>query len=222
VGADGDARGKAARRVGLVQQVRERMLEALIQGSLRPGSVIQLSRLAEEYGVSRTPMREALNMLEREGLVQAIAYKGYLVRSIEPRDVNDVFFMRRLLEGAGARLAASQISEDALERLRMVEAPTTCTMTLREDKLFHDFHRAVIAAAGSARLNASFESVYNDVRRFQYAGIGDQRSDLVHAEHMQIVERLSERDPGAAQAAMEAHIDAMRERALAAWLTAEG
>lgn len=209
---------RSSRDITLVERVRTKILEDIIQGAMEPGSVIQLASLADQYGVSRTPVREALSILERQGLVQAIAYKGYLVRTIEPGDVNDVFFMRRLLEGAGIERATTRISDATLTRMRELHPPMADRMTLAYDDYSHDFHRTIVEAAGSPRLAAAFESVYNDVRRLQYAGIGTPRPDLIHHEHTEILDALDARDPERARKVMEDHIDQIRARALERWV----
>src|SRR5690606_32625852 len=118
-----------------------------------------------------------------------------LVRPIEPRDVHDIFFMRQLLEGAGTELAAERLDHDEIQRLRQAKLPVGEVMTLEYDQVSHDFHRTIVSAAGSRRLLDSFEGLYNDVRRLQYAGIGTPRPDLIHEEHMAILDALEQRDP---------------------------
>lgn len=209
---------RSSRDTTLVERVRTKILEDIIQGHMVPGSVIQLASLADQYGVSRTPVREALSILERQGLVQAIAYKGYLVRTIEPGDVNDVYFMRRLLEGAAIERATTRISDAALARLREEHPPLADRMTLAYDDYSHDFHRTIVEASGSPRLTAAFENVYNDVRRLQYAGIGSPRPDLIHQEHTGILDAIEARDPQRARKVMEEHIDHIRTRAFERWV----
>lgn len=209
---------RALRQESLLESVRRRILEDIIQGVLSPGSMMRLQDLAAKYGVSRTPVREALNLLAAEGLVTPIAYKGYVVRSIEPQDVYDTYFMRRVLEGAAAELAADQMSERELRQLRALKAPDVSRMTLSYDEYAHDFHHIIVVAAGIPRLTSSFEAVYNDVRRLQYAGIGNPRPDLIGHEHDLIAEALSDRDPAAARRLMEEHLDAVRTRALEQWV----
>lgn len=215
--ADG-RKTRSERTESLVETVRRLILEDIVTGRLEPGSVIRLAGLAEQYGVSRTPAREALAVLEREGLVTAIAYKGYLVRPIDPHDVQDVYAMRQLIEGAGAAAAAGRITGEALDRLASLRPPQVSKMTLDYDEYAHDFHREIIKAAGSPRLLSIFESLYNDIRRLQYSGIGNPRPDLIHAEHQQILDALRRRDAEAAQRRMEEHIDAIKRRAMEVWL----
>lgn len=213
---------RSTRTVSLVEDAQRRIFEDIIRGRLQPGTLIQLGPLADEYGVSRTPIREALKLLEREGVVQAIAYKGYLIRSVEPGDVRDVFFMRRLLEGSAAELAATRLQEPDLIKLREQQTPPGENLTLEHDKAFHDFHGVIMQASGSPRLVKAFETTYNDVRRLQYAGIGQsRRPDLIEQEHNAILERLEAKDPQGARARMEEHIDLMRTRALEAWVAGE-
>lgn len=209
---------RSSRDESLVDEARRRILEDIVRGALEPGTVIQLGGLAEQYGMSRTPVREAVKLLEREGLVTAIAYKGYLVRQVEPGDVRDVFFMRRLVEGAAVELSARRIDDATLDRLGAMRPPAGL-MTLDHDHVFHDFHRTLVAATGSPRLIKTFEAVYNDVRRLQYAGIGRSRdTDLVHREHLAIVDALRTRDTAEARRHMERHIDLMGARALQDWV----
>ncbi|WP_033292633.1 GntR family transcriptional regulator [Amycolatopsis jejuensis] len=210
---------RSSRGESLVDEARKHVLEDIIRGRLEPGSVVQLGTLADKYGMSRTPVREAIKLLEREGLITAIAYKGYLIRPVESGDVRDVFFMRRLLEGAAVQLAAQRIDDTALDHLRRMPPPGD-EMTLDHDESFHDFHRTIVAATGSPRLIKAFENIYNDVRRLQYAGIGQSRkTDLIHQEHQAILEALEARDSIEAQRLMEKHIDLMRTRALEDWVS---
>ncbi|MGW3472302.1 GntR family transcriptional regulator [Saccharopolyspora sp. NPDC000995] len=209
---------RSSRGESLVEHVRRLILEDIIQLRMQPGTMLQLTELAERYGVSRTPVREALGLLERQGLVAAIAYKGYLVKGIEPGDVRDVYLVRTIVEGAATELAATRISAETLAHLRQASPAQVEKMSLEYDDYAHDFHGAIVAASGSRRLLSVFEDVYNDVRRIQYAGIGNPRPDLIHKEHTAIVDALAEGDAGKARLLMEQHIDAIRVRALESWL----
>ena len=80
----------------LADLARERIMQDIIQSRLLPGEIVQLKNLAEAYGMSRTPVREALTQLQQSGLVLAIPYKGYRIRPLEKRDIEDVIFMRGL------------------------------------------------------------------------------------------------------------------------------
>lgn len=209
---------RGARDESLVESVRRLILEDIIQAKIRPGTMLQLTELADLYEVSRTPVREALSLLERQGLVTAIAYKGYLVKGIEPRDVHDVYMVRKVIEGAATEMAVGHFTPEQIEALRNGPPPQRERMTLEYDEYTHDFHRAVVEACGSPRLLAVFEDIYSDVRRMQYAGIGNPRPDLIHDEHSAIVDAIAAGDGAHARRLMEEHIDAVRLRALQSWL----
>jgi GntR family transcriptional regulator, rspAB operon transcriptional repressor len=209
---------RSSRDESLVEQVRRLVLEDIIQARIKPGTMLQLAELSHLYGMSRTPVREAMTLLERQGLVTAIAYKGYLVKGIEPGDVHDVYLLRKVIEGAATEIAATRITEDRLAELRAARPAQVTRMTLEYDEYAHDFHAAIVEASGSARLLAVFEDTYHDVRRIQYAGIGNPRPDLIHQEHRAILEALAARDGPGARRLMEDHIDAIRTRALESWL----
>lgn len=209
---------RSTREESLVESVRRLILEDIIQMKIRPGTMLQLSELADHYRVSRTPVREALTLLERQGLVAALPYKGYLVKGIEPGDVHDVYLVRKIIEGAATELAARKIPAETIDRLRELRPASVDKMTLEYDEYARGFHRTIMEAAGSPRLLAIFEDVYNDVRRIQYAGIGNPRPDLIHAEHTAIVDALAAGDAPGARKLMEDHIDAIRVRALQSWL----
>lgn len=212
---------RPGRDESLVARVRLVILDDLIQGRLKPGTVVRVPDIAARCGVSRTPVREALTVLVHEGVVTSIPYKGYLVREISPAEVNDVFFMRRLIEPAAAEMAAQLMDSTQLERL-LHEAgrhpPPGAAMTLEYDTVSHDFHHTIIAATRSTRLLSAFEGIYSDVRRLQSVTMGTPRPDLIHAEHLGILDALARHDGAAARALMEEHIDAIRKRAFEAWV----
>ncbi len=196
-----------------VAGVRERILRDIASGVLRLGTMVQLSVLAERYGVSRTPVREAMSLLERDGLVVSLPQKGFLLRGIEPGEVQDINVVRRAVEGAAAGLAASRMGPKVVEQL----AATTNEASPGPDHC-HPFHRAVVQTSGSARLLQLFEEMYVDVRRLAYAGLPSCPEDLVRAEHRAVLNALVRGEAGAARVEMETHLDAVRARLVRSWL----
>jgi DNA-binding GntR family transcriptional regulator len=197
-----------------VEFVRERFLDDIVQCRFAPGSVIHLSTLADRYGISKTPVREALALLRQEGLVEVAPYKGYFVRPLDIREFNDIFAMRELLEVAAAELAAAHITDEQLRELEQLRAPGAPTMTLEYDRYAHHFHSLIAQASRNAKLAEFFELCYNDVRRLQYAGIGRPQPGIIAREHDELLDALRRRDAPAAAAAMRTHIRNIRRRAL--------
>src|SRR5438132_4484728 len=135
----------------------ELIRDAIVDGRLEPGRRLKEEELARELGISRTPVREALLVLQSEGLVAAEPNRGATVRSHDAEDLDDLYQLRALLEGYAARRAAARISEEALAGLRascerfaaLVDAGAELRDVVRENNVFHS---AILDAAGSLRL----------------------------------------------------------------------
>lgn len=196
-----------------VAGVRERILHDIAAGVLRLGTMVQLSGLAERYGVSRTPIREAMSLLEQDGLVISLPQKGFLLRGIERGEVQDIHLVRRAVEGAAAGLSATRMGPRIVEQL----AATTSGSSARPDHCYA-FHRSVVQTSGSARLLQMFEEVYVDVRRLAYAGLPTCPENLVRTEHRAVLTALVRGESGPAREEMEAHLDAVRARLVHSWL----
>ena len=100
--------------------VFENLREAILEGKLEPGQRIMEVQLAEQLGVSRTPVREAIRKLELEGLVVMLPRKGAYVADMSLKDIIDVLEIRSSLEGLAAYLAADRITEEGVERLKAI------------------------------------------------------------------------------------------------------
>jgi DNA-binding GntR family transcriptional regulator len=211
-----DGRKDRAKRNGpLVGEVHVQILDDIVRGVLAPGSMIHLAQLAERYEVSKTPVREALGQLQRDGIVESLPYKGYLVRPVDIKEFNDIYLMRELLEGKAAELAAGHIEEAELAEMASLRAPVgTSGMSLDYDEYAHRFHGIIAHASRSRRLAEMIEITYTDVRRLQYSGIGHPMAEVSNREHDAIVSALRERDPERARRAMVEHIRGLKARAL--------
>ncbi|MGH7777494.1 MAG: GntR family transcriptional regulator [Candidatus Dormibacterales bacterium] len=211
-----DGRKERGERNGtLVNQVRDRILDDIVQGHLAAGTVIQLRLLADRYEVSKTPVREALSQLQREGLVESLPYKGYIVRAIDFSEFNEIFYLRQMVEGAAAELAAERMGAQELAALQALQPPAdTSGMSLDYDHYAHAFHGLIARASGSRRLLDMFEKLYTDVRRLQYSGVGHPSARESSLEHERILEAMRRRDPAAAREAMVQHVENIKVRAL--------
>lgn len=193
---------------------RERIMQDILQLRLLPGEMIQLRDLAEAYGMSRTPIREALKQLQQSGLVLAIPYKGYRIRPLDKRDVTDVVFMRDFLETKAAELAAERITDEELATLESLRPPHTDEVDLDFDRYSERFHTLIGVASGSRRLAEMIAMVFRDSERLQYAGLSHPVTTTIVADHAAIVEAIRRRDPEAARAAMSKHVQLVQARAL--------
>jgi GntR family transcriptional regulator, rspAB operon transcriptional repressor len=198
----------------LADLARARVLQDILQRRLEPGALIQLKSLADAYGMSRTPVREALTQLQQSGLVVAIPYKGYRISPIDRGDIEDVIFMRHLLEPIAAERAATNITADEIAELEALQPPDTDELDLEFDRYSEKFHTLIGVASGSKRLAQMIESVYRDVRRLQSAGLSRSVPRLIVSEHNAIIELLRSGDARGARKAMSHHVLMVHAKAL--------
>jgi DNA-binding GntR family transcriptional regulator len=194
----------------------ELIREAIIDGRLEPGRRLKEEELARDLGISRTPVREALLMLQTEGLVIAIPNRGAMVRVHTPEDLDDLYQLRALLEGYAARRAAARISEAEIELLRLscdrfdALSPTEELRELVRENLL--FHSSILDAAGSARLTSMVRRVIELplVYKSYIWYSPDQKQISVHY-HRQIVTALAARDSERAELIMKEHVFEARD-----------
>lgn len=198
----------------LADLARERIMQDIIQLRLRPGEIVQLKDLAAAYGMSRTPVREALAQMQQSGLVIAIPYKGYRIRPLDKRDIEDVIFARALLEPAAAERAALEITDEELAELTALRPPNTDEINLEFDRYSERFHILIGKASRSRRLAEMISTVYRDLARLQYAGLSRSVPREIVSAHDRIVDAIRRRDPKAAREAMSEHVLVVHAKAL--------
>ena len=194
-------------------RVQDELREAILTGTLPPGSRLRAEPLAERLRTSRTPVREALILLAREGLVDIEPRRGAVVRPFDAADLLDLYDVRALIEPYAARRAATRIEAPALGRLRelsdLADARGAADDAAVDDQMAfnEEFHRIIVAAAQSPRLEAAMRAVAGIPRAFRAAFWHDdaQREQSLFC-YRQIVRALEGRQPRLAEAAMRMHI----------------
>jgi len=196
--------------------VYRRLKEQIITGDMAPGSRLIELNIAADFGVSRTPVREALKRLAAENLVLADPARGMIVHAPDAREIEDVFVVREALDGLAARLAAHRITPSELARLRLIV--DTMREAIRGDRreqiLISNqrFHDVIYSAAGNPMLARVASDLRDFVRRFTTLPFASpDRVEHVLTEHEAILAALQAHDPETAQAASNKHLDAARE-----------
>jgi DNA-binding GntR family transcriptional regulator len=192
--------------------VFESLREAIINGILEPGERLMEIQLAEEMGVSRTPVREAIRKLELEGFVVMIPRKGAYVAGISMKDIADVFEIRAALESLAAGLAAERITEEELEQLeRTLVRNSEVTEINNLDALVDidtDFHDVLYKASRNERLVQIISNLREQIQRFRKASLSHPgRMKDALGEHKKMVEAISERNVELAQNLAREHIE---------------
>ena len=179
--------------------VFENLREAILEGKLKPGQRLMEVQLAEQLGVSRTPVREAIRKLELEGLVVMLPRKGAYVANMSLKDVIDVLEVRASLEGLSASLAAERISDIDLKRLKKI-AEEFKESTINADietllKKDVEFHECIFKAANNKKLTQVINSLWEQVYRFRVTYISDYDSSLsIVEEHKNILSAIEKGD----------------------------
>jgi DNA-binding GntR family transcriptional regulator len=189
----------------------ERLTEALLAGELSPGDRLVQDVLAVRLGISRTPLREALQRMEREGTIRAAGGRGYVVPELTGEDIGHLYEVREAVEGQAARLVATRAAsavddiEAALRRLSADAGPSGRD-AFQANRLAH---RAVVEAAGNPFLLEVFDDLWGRSVTLQawgdyYASV-QADVDLV-TDHADVLTALRSGDPDRAAVVMVAHV----------------
>lgn len=194
----------------LKDEVYKAIRENIINGSFCPGDLLKERELAEVYGVSKTPVREALSLLEQENLVEAIPRAGYMVTHITMRDVQEAYQLRLALETEAIRLAAERITEEEIKALEeRADAASAEEMRVRN----REFHLIIAQASGNSRLAKLIEQLLDEMDRMM-ALDPHIFSPTGPYEHTTMLEALKSRDAQLAQKAMRKHVEEACQRVL--------
>src|SRR6056297_685968 len=140
----------------LREKILETIREAILKGNLKPGEKVAEPELAERFGISRTPIREAFRQLESEGYLQVIPRKGAVVASLSERDVEEFYAVKTILEGFAARLAAEKMTSKDIERMEAINSRLEQLAQQGDVKTFfkvhNEFHQLFIRAAENEKL----------------------------------------------------------------------
>lgn len=209
----------------LRELVFEALREAIITGRLRPGERLMEVQVAEALGVSRTPVREAIRMLELEGFVLMMPRKGAYVADISIKDIASVFEIRRALEGLAAELAAERATEQHMERLeRILVELAECVENSDVQhfvELDTEFHATVYEASRNDRLAPIVSLLREQIQRFRTRTLSNPgRMRVALEEHRGLVEALGDRDVDRARQLASDHIESA-ENLLMALIKAE-
>ena len=186
--------------------------QGILKGDLKPGERLMEIHLANRLGVSRTPIREAIRMLELEGLVTMVPRKGAEVARISKQDLRDVLEVRRSLDSLAVSLACERIEEEEKEALKMAEddferavATGDVTAIAQADVGFHD---VILKASKNGRLMQMVNNLAERVYRYRLEYIKDVRNHArLVEEHRKIMKYVDEGDKDNACSMIEMHID---------------
>ncbi len=201
-------------RSSLRQAILSTLRRYILLGRLRPGDRLMEDEIAQQMGVSRAPVREALRQLEQEGLIESIPHRGTYVVEIADEELEEIYQVRALLEGYAIRKAVTRLQPPDLERLTRLLAEMSAaaaqgdTETLIECDV--QFHREIVRLAGSRALMRVWAAMDGLIRtRIASILLRSPRSDIIvytAESHRPLLEALRTGDPTLAEQAVRQHI----------------
>ncbi len=187
--------------------VYKRLREMIIQGKYKPGQKILQEKLAQELGVSRTPLLKALNMLEHDFLVESIPRRGMFVKQMTGKEMVDIYDVREGIEGVAVRLLTERINEKQLAKLRAIWSPFIGQNEINvEDyrKADEKFHAMLLEYSQNQVLIKTYKVSLVESRVIQ---MGLQRPPSVTLpEHLDLIAAIEKRDADSAELIIKQHI----------------
>ncbi len=202
--------------LSLGSQAYQEVKAIILEGRIAPGKKLKEGDLAKALGISRTPIREAINRLAKEGLLEIFPQRGAYVVQFTEKDVFELFLIRENLEGLAARLASPKMTSSSLAKLE------SCIQGFREpfgDKDIQryaredfKFHQSIVNLSDAQRLIQLVSSLHDHIRiyRLTTRGVADKMKSSL-AEHRQIIEALGRGDPEESDRRMRQHIRRVRD-----------
>jgi len=195
---------------------------SIILGYRRPGEKLDIEALAESFGTSVTPARDALQMLNQEGLVMIKPRSGYFVTRITLKQLHDMLELREILEVAAIERAALRITDEHIYELENVHAGYTGEDDASRDRYASEnrrFHYLIAQASGNQELADQLGHLHDRLARFLVLGVTHETSDQ---RHSRVTQALRTRDPAVARQAILNELKETREATLKRVIQEEG
>lgn len=198
----------------LSAQAYNKVREMIMSKKLVPGQKIVQDRLAEELGISRTPLRSALQMLEGEGLIVSLPRKGVIVKEYGDKEILEIYDCRMALEGTAIRLYTERASSEEIENLRKLFLPFSegkidASAYQNADAKFHD---TIMRDCGNSILNKLFHQG-NLLVSMDMIGLLRLPNETL-SEHMEIINAIEKRDADLAESLAKIHLDKTKQLVL--------
>lgn len=204
-------------RPALPNKVVARLRQMIDDGELVPGSRVPERRLCEQFGVSRTPMREALRALAGEGLLEIQAHRGASVRKFKPEDIDHMFQVLEVLEALAGELACEAMTPEELSEIERLHERMMKAYRRHDRRTFfkinQQVHELLVLAAHNPALTRIYEGLSGQTRRIRFmANSSDVEWSVAADEHEKVMEALKLRRTDAVQALLRTHLRHKRER----------
>jgi DNA-binding GntR family transcriptional regulator len=203
--------GTVPGRKSLGQHVFENLKQAIIRGEVAPGDRLVESRLADALDISRTPVREAIHKLEREGLLRRLPKGGFAVMNLSREDIEETFGIRCVLESYAARLAAENYSAEELspleEKIREFQKFLDQGQLDELPRVNTEFHSLFYALSRSPKLIKMINDLRDQIFRFRRILLKkDKWAEASNEDHRKMLEAIRDRDVNRVERVVKQHI----------------
>lgn len=186
--------------------------EAIITGDLQPGERLMEIKLANELGVSRTPVREAIRKLELEGLVIMTARKGAEVAPINEKDLKEVLEIRKSLESLACELACKTVQDSDIRKLKQINSEINNAVEAEDIELITkkdvEFHEAINVITDNKRLIQMLHQLKEHIFRYRFEYIKEMKNKkTIVEEHNRIIDSIAAKDEEKASREIKLHIE---------------
>ena len=201
----------------LLDEVAQALRERIYAGVYAPGATLRQERIAAEFGISRTPLREAFRVLERDGLVVNKPGSGVRVATADLPKLLDAYAVREAMDGVAARHAAERATPDEIDKLTKLVDLQKRLITDWNPSAYSqsnvDFHLAIISVARNASLASLVPLLHLTSQVFAPAfALSSERASAAVAEHIEILDAIQKRKPDEAERVARSHIHATAVR----------
>lgn len=201
------------------EKVYELLLKSIIERKLSPGERLVERNLAEKLGVSKTPIREALNRLKKERLIEGTAYHGFFVARISPEDIEEIYELREVLEGLAARNATKKINQEQVKQLNSIIRSFEDCIRKNDLKCYSsldlEFHNLLATISKNKRLFEIMQLLRNQTRILMSTSVVlPGRVEASLKEHKNIIKAVVDRKPDVAEQFAREHIKNVRKAVL--------
>lgn len=198
-------------RASLHDELVARLRDLIVEGELTPGERVPERALCERFGVSRTPLREALKVLASEGFLHLLPNRGATVTALTVADMDEVFPVMGALEALAGELACARITDEQIAEVRALHYQMVLHYTRKElpqyFRLNQRIHELIMDAAGNATLSRLYRGLAGRIRRARYvANMTKARWDNAVEEHEAILLALSQRDAARLSRILKQHL----------------
>ncbi|MDI7260380.1 MAG: GntR family transcriptional regulator [Thermodesulfobacteriota bacterium] len=195
--------------------------KAILEGKIRPGDRLIEDELSKGFGVSRGPIREALRLLEKDGLIRRVPRKGAIVQWISKEDISEIYEIVAILEGLAARNFCKGATGDELAKLRQIyqemETQVKKNNVLKYQKLNREFHEMIVLGSNNKKVKAIYNNFQKQIRLVRKMNLSFvSRPKISLKEHKNILNAILRKQPGKAEQEARQHI----ERAASMFLSA--